>query len=129
MKTRTYQNSLVILFALTWGLVILDRNAISFLFPFLKDEFGWNNAQIGEVVMVTGFGFVISSLFLTSLADRSGLKKLWLVPCIILAGVFSGSTAIAATMTAMLVVRFMTGFADGPIYPLMTSILTVQGDP
>jgi predicted MFS family arabinose efflux permease len=129
MKTRTYQNSLVILFALTWGLVILDRNAISFLFPFLKDEFGWNNAQIGQVVMVTGVGFVVSSLFLTSLADRSGLKKLWLVPCIVLAGVFSGSTAIAATMTAMLFVRFMTGFADGPIYPLMTSILTVQGDP
>jgi ACS family hexuronate transporter-like MFS transporter len=29
----------------------------------------------------------------------------------------------------MLIVRFLTGFADGPIYPLMTSVLTVQGDP
>ena len=85
--------------------------------------------QTGQIVMVTGFGFVISSLLLTSLADRSGLKKLWLVPVIILSGIFSGGTAFAGSLTVMLVVRFLTGFADGPIYPLMTSVLTVQGEP
>jgi predicted MFS family arabinose efflux permease len=79
--------------------------------------------------MVTGFGFVISSLFLTPLADKSGLKKVWLVPLIILAGVFSGGTAFAGTLMFMFVVRFLTGFADGPIYPLMTSVLTVQTEP
>ncbi len=129
MKTRTYQNSIAILFALTWGLVLLDRNAISFLFPVLMKEFHLNNAQTGEIVMVTGFGFVISSVFLTSLADKSGLKKWWLVPVIVLSGFFSGATAVATSLTVMLLVRFLTGFADGPIYPLMTSVLKVQGDP
>jgi len=93
------------------------------------DTFDLNNAQTGRIVMVTGLGFVVSSLFLTPLADKSGLKKVWLIPLIILAGVFSGSTAFAGTLMFMLVVRFLTGFADGPIYPLMTSILTVQGEP
>ncbi len=129
MKDQTYQNTIAILFALTWGLVILDRNAIAFLFPILMETFHLNNAQTGQIVMLTGFGFVISSLVLTSMADRSGLKKAWLVPLIILAGVFSGSTAFAASLTVILIVRFLTGFADGPIYPLMTSVLTVQGDP
>jgi predicted MFS family arabinose efflux permease len=129
MKIRTYQNVIAVLFALTWGLVLLDRNAITFLFPILMKEFNLNNAQTGQIVMVTGFGFVISSIFITSLADRSGLKKLWLVPVIILSGIFSGGTAIAGSLTAMLIVRFLTGFADGPIYPLMTSVLKVQGDP
>ena len=129
MNKTTYQNSIAVLFALTWGFVILDRNAITFLFPTLMEVFGLNNAQTGEIVMVTGLGFVISSLFLTSLADKTGLKKIWLVPVIILAGVFSGSTALAGSLTAMLIVRFLTGFADGPVYPLMTSVLTVQGDP
>ncbi len=129
MKERTYQNSLGILFALTWGFVILDRQAITFLFTILKDTFHLNNTQTGDIVMVTGLGFVISSLFITPLADRSGLKKVWLVPVIILAGVFSGSTAFAGSLAAMLVVRFLTGFADGPVYPLMTSVLKVQGDP
>jgi MFS family permease len=129
MKIQTYRNTLATLFALTWGLVILDRNAITFLFPILMDEFHLNNAQTGEIVMVTGFGFVLTSLFLTPLADKSGLKKIWLVPLIILAGVFSGSTAVVGSLAAMLVVRSLTGLADGPIYPLMTSVLTVQGDP
>jgi MFS transporter, ACS family, hexuronate transporter len=129
MKTRTYQNSIAVLFSLTWGLVLLDRNAISFLFPILMKEFNLNNAQTGQIVMVTGFGFVISSIFITSLADKSGLKKLWLVPVIILSGIFSGATAVASSLTVMLIVRFLTGFADGPIYPLMTSVLKVQGDP
>jgi ACS family hexuronate transporter-like MFS transporter len=129
MKTRTYQNTIAVLFALTWGLVLLDRNAISFLFPILMKEFHLNNAQTGQIVMVTGFGFVISSIFLTSLADKSGLKKLWLVPIIILSGVFSGATAISTSLMVFLAVRFLTGFADGPIYPLMTSVLKVQGAP
>jgi predicted MFS family arabinose efflux permease len=128
MKKQTYQNTIAILFALTWGLVLLDRNAIATLFPILMDTFKLNNAQTGEIVMVTGIGFVISSLLLTPLADKSGLKRIWLVPVIILSGIFSGSTAFAGSLTAMLVVRFLTGFADGPIYPLMTSVLTIQGD-
>jgi predicted MFS family arabinose efflux permease len=129
MKKRTYQNTIALLFALTWGLVLLDRNAISFLFPVLMKAFNLNNAQTGQIVMVTGFGFVISSLLLTPLADRSGLKKLWLVPVIIFSGIFSGATAFTGSLTVMLIVRFLTGFADGPIYPLMTSVLKVQGDP
>lgn len=129
MKKRTYQNTLVTLFALSWGFVLLDRNAIAFLFPILMKTFNLNNAQTGDLVMVTGLGFVISSLFITPLADRSGLKKVWIVPVIILAGVFSGSTAFASSMTVMLIVRFLTGLADGPAYPLMTSVLKVQGEP
>jgi MFS family permease len=129
MKKQTYQNTIAILFALTWGLVILDRQAITFIFPVLMETFGLNNAQTGKIILVTGLGFVISSLFLTPLSDRSGLKKLWLVPIIIAAGVFSGGTAFATSLIAMFIVRFLTGFADGPVYPLMTSILTVQGDP
>jgi hypothetical protein len=44
MKTKTYQNGIAILFALTWGLVLLDRNAITYLFPVLMETFGLNNA-------------------------------------------------------------------------------------
>jgi MFS family permease len=79
MKKKTYQNVIALLFALTWGLVLLDRNAITFLFPVLMKAFDLNNAQTGQIVMVTGFGFVLSSLFITPLADRSGLKRIWLV--------------------------------------------------
>jgi MFS family permease len=129
MKIKTYQNAIAVLFALTWGLVLLDRNAISFLFPILMKTFNLNNAQTSQMVMYTGFGFVISSLLLTSLADRSGLKKAWLIPAIIFSGIFSGSTAFAGSLTAFIIVRFLTGFADGPIYPLMTSVLAAQGDP
>ena len=129
MKTKTYQNTIAVLFAITWGLVLFDRQAITFLFPTLMETFNLNNTQTGEIVMVTGFGFVLASLFVTPLADKSGLKKMWLVPAIILTGIFSGSTAFATTLTVMLIVRFLTGFADGPVYPLMTSVLTVQGDP
>ena len=129
MEKRGYQNAIASLFAVTWGLVLLDRNAIALLFPVLMKEFNLNNAQTGEIVMYTGFGFALSSLFVTPLADRTGLKKAWLAPLIVLSGVFSGSTAFVGALTAMVVVRFLTGFADGPIYPLMSSILTVQGDP
>jgi MFS transporter, ACS family, hexuronate transporter len=129
LRKQHYQNTIAILFALTWGLVLLDRNAINTLFPILMKAFNLNNSQTSQIVMVTGFGFFISSLLLTPAADKSGLKKMWLVPAIILSGIFSGGTAFAGSLMFMLAVRFLTGFADGPIYALMTSILKVQGDP
>jgi predicted MFS family arabinose efflux permease len=129
MEKRTYQNTIAILFALAWGFVILDRQAITFLFTILMKAFNLNNTQIGDIVTVTGLGFVISSLLLTPLADKTGLKKAWLVPVVLLAGVFSGCTAFAGSLMVMFIIRFLTGFADGPAYPLMTSVLTIQGDP
>ena len=129
MKKPTYQNLLAVLFALAWGFALLDRNAIALLFPILMKTFNLNNAQTGQIVSMTGYGFVISSLLITSIADRSGLKKIWLIPAIILTGIFSGGTAFAGSIAFMLGIRFLTGFAEGPMYPLMTSTLMVQGDP
>jgi len=129
VKVKTYQITLGILFAITWGLVLLDRNAITFLFPVLMEEFGLNNAQTGQIVMFTGIGFFLSSLLLTPFADKTGKKKAWLIPLILLTGIFSGGTAIAAGLLAFVIIRFFVGVAEGPLYPLMTSTLKVQGEP
>jgi MFS family permease len=74
MKKRTYRNTIAILFALAWGFVILDRQAITFLFPILMETFNLNNAQTGGIVMVTGLGFVISSFLTFGLPETRKVK-------------------------------------------------------
>lgn len=120
---------LVILFALTWGFLFLDRITITFLFPILTKEFGLNNAQVGLISMATSLGYALFSILFSIIADRSGYRKKWLVPFLIIAAIISGSSAFAATFSAFLIIRLFTGVSEGPVFPLISSMVSVQGRP
>lgn len=74
MKNEKLRFSVILLFGLTVGFVFLDRQAISFLFPALVQQFGLNNAQVGQIGMVQTLGFAIFALLFSIIADRIGRK-------------------------------------------------------
>ena len=62
MKERTYQSSLVILFTLSRRFIMLDRNALAFLFPILMKTLAATTA----IGMARGelFGTTIQTMLL-----------------------------------------------------------------
>ena len=46
----TYENRLVLVLSLTFGVVFLDRQALNFLAPFIIDDLGLTNTEIGMLV-------------------------------------------------------------------------------
>lgn len=129
MENRRYQAILIGLLALTWGFVFLDRVVITYLFPILTQEFGFNNAQVGLINMVTSLGYIGFSIFFCIFADRSGFRKKWLVPLVLLAAVFSGASAFAVTFMAFVLLRLLVGVSEGPVFPLISSIVNVETNP
>ena len=127
--TSGYQNGMVTLFALSWGLLFLDRMSISFLFPILVPVFHLNNFQVGVITMSTSLTFAVFSFLIPFFAERTPYRKRWLVPTLIIAALFSGLTAITNIFAMLLLVRFLTGIFEGPAYPLMNSMMKADTDP
>lgn len=129
MKAMRYETRLITLLAFTWGFVFLDRVVITYLFPILSAQFGFSAAEIGAINMVTSLGYIGASIVVSILADRSGWRKRWLVPLVVLAAVFSGASAFAASFTAFMILRFLVGTSEGPVFPLISSIVSAQTEP
>ncbi|NLM20312.1 MAG: MFS transporter [Peptococcaceae bacterium] len=129
MYSSKYQRTLVILFCLSWGFVFLDRQAITFVFPMLVEEFQMSMAEVGSITMWCSLAFAISGIIFGVAADRTGYRKRLLIPFLILGALFSGLTAIGSTVFMLMVIRFLVGFFEGPVYPLQTTMMQQQTDP
>jgi MFS family permease len=72
---RGYEYKLLAIFFITWGIVFMDRLAISFLAPIVTPRLHMNNADIGWVGFATSFCFAISSIVFGFVSDRLGYRK------------------------------------------------------
>ena len=71
----TYENKLILLLFLTFGLVFMDKMSFTFLLPFIADDLGFSNTQSGAVIGIIAAFFGVSTLIFSSISDLIGSKK------------------------------------------------------
>jgi MFS family permease len=120
---RRYEYTVLAIFFFTWGIIFMDRLAISFLLPIIVPKLGLNNTDVGFIGFVTTACFAVSSVVFGALSDKLGYRKKLLLPFIFGTGVFAGLGVVTETFGQLLVVRGLVGFCEGPISPLIYSIL------
>ncbi|PLS05398.1 MFS transporter [Neobacillus cucumis] len=118
-----YENFLVITMFLIVGLVFLDRLSLGFIFPKIAPELGLSNTQLGITVSVTGLFFGLSTLIFASLSDFIGKKKPMLVIFVFLFSIATLLSGIVGSFATLLLVRGIMGLAEGPVMPLVQSIV------
>jgi MFS transporter, ACS family, hexuronate transporter len=123
---KQYQNFIVAIMFVVYGLVFLDRLSIVFLFPFIAPELGLNNTQIGLAVGITGFAFGISTLIFASISDFLGRKKAMLIILIFVFSITTFLSGIVESFASLLLVRLLMGIAEGPVVPLVQSIVMAE---
>src|SRR5689334_19847783 len=72
---RGYQWVLTALLSLNFGLVLFDRNALSFLMPFVQPELGFTNTQVGVLAGGLSLTWALSAFGAGIVADRFGSRK------------------------------------------------------
>jgi len=115
----------IITFALCAASLIMDGwdvQAISFVGPEIRPEWGLTGQQFGQILAVTNVGVLIGSLVFTVLADRIGRRP-----------VLIGTTTFFAIMTLlaagsdsfeeMRALRFIGGVGMGSIIPNATALI------
>lgn len=119
-----YEWTMTWLFFGCFGFVFLDRLAVSFLLPLITSDLKINNQQVGYIGLVTTGAYAISAIVFGALSDRSGKRKAWLIPFVLITGIFSGAGVFVHSFPQLLLVRGIVGIGEGPLWPLMMAMLS-----
>ncbi len=125
-RLTSYENGLVLMMSLCNGVVALDRSAVSFLSPWIKDEFGINNTQLGFLASGLSIAVAASSYLLSSLADATRRRKQVLVVMLVLFSLCSALSGLATGFGVLLAARVLLGLTEGPIAPVAQSVVAIE---
>lgn len=123
-----YEWKAVLLLALGFGLVGLDRWMIGPLYPLMMKDLNLDYQDLGNIMGILGLAWGASSLFAGRLADRIGRRKV-LIPATILFSLMTGLTGVAMGLTSLLIIRFMMGVSEGAFGPTSVALTAEASKP
>lgn len=128
-KNRTgYQVALTSLLSLNFGFVLFDRNASSFLMPFIQPDLGLNNTQVGLLAGALSLTWSIAALGIGVVSDRTGSRKGLLILSTLAFSLCSFGSGLATTFALLLGTRLLMGAAEGGIMPISQSLIATEVD-
>ncbi|WP_314173839.1 MFS transporter [Streptomyces winkii] len=122
-EAHRYENRLLLILFLSFGFVFFDRQALSFLAPFINKEFSLSNTELGTLSGVLALTWALSGMVAGRLSDRLGRRKPILVAAVVLFSCFSAAGGLVAGFAGLLVARALMGVAEGAVLPLSQSLM------
>ena len=79
ITSTAYQWRLTALLSVSFGFVLFDRNALSFLMPFVQPELQLSNTEVGVLLGGLSLTWAIAAFGVGVVADRFGSRKSLLI--------------------------------------------------
>jgi MFS family permease len=127
-ENRRYQWTLILLLSFNFGIVFFDRNAFSFLTPFIQPALGLSNFQIGLIAGAFSFTWALAGLGVGRLSDYLGRRKIILVVATLVFSLASALSGLAGSFIALLAARLLMGMAEGGIMPISQTLIVAEVD-
>jgi len=124
-----YQIALTALLSLNFGLVLFDRNALSFLMPFVQPELGLDNTQVGMLAGALSLTWAVAALGIGALADRYASRKRLLILSTLAFSACSFGSGLATSFMLLLASRLLMGLAEGGIMPISQALIASEVSP
>jgi len=124
-----YENRLLFVLSLSFGFVFFDRNAMSFLAPFVARDLSLSNTQIGILVSALSLTWALSGYLLGAQSDRSGRRKPYLLVAVVVFSACSFVSGLAGSFFMLLAARLLMGVAEGPILPISQTLMATNSTP
>jgi predicted MFS family arabinose efflux permease len=128
-KLFSYENSIVLLMALTFGCLFFDRLALNFLMPYVAKDLALSNTQIGLLAGGLSLTWAFSSYFSTVWAEANNRKKVVFVMAVFVFSICSFGSGLATSFVTLLLARLIMGFAEGPVIPLAQNFVERESSP
>ena len=125
----SYQITLTVLLSLNFGFVLFDRNASSFLMPFIQPDLALTNTQVGMLSGALSLTWSLAAFGIGVVSDRTGWRKGLLVLSTLAFSVCSFGSGLVASFTMLLATRLLMGVAEGGIMPISQSLIASDVDP
>jgi MFS family permease len=122
-KLLTYQDGLAILLGLTFGVVMFDRNAISYLAPLIVTDLKLSNAELGIASSVVALTWAIAGCFVGRISDNSGRRKPYLILAAVVFSLCSIASGFAGGFFSLVMARLLMGVGEGPVGSLSVALI------
>lgn len=119
-KTR---NVLAGLLFLGWALGNLDRYLMNYAIVYIGKDLSLTATETGLVLSSFFLGYAIMQMPGGVLADRFGAKRVLLI-AVIVWSIFTGLTAIAWSLSVMVIIRFLFGIGEGGFQPSASKLIS-----
>ena len=125
----TYENGILLLLGFTFGLIFFDRNAVGVLTPYIVEDLGLSNAQLGMLSSGLALSWAISAYAFSAWSDRKGSRKPFILLSIIVFSLCSAGSGLAGSFGFLLLARIVMGLAEGPFLPICLSVMNEESSP
>ena len=125
----TYENALLLILGLTFGIVFVDRNALTNLMPFVVADLKLNNTQVGLLGAALSVTWAASGYLVGILSDKAGKRKPFLIAAVVVFSLCSFLSGIAKGFAVLIAARFILGLSEGPILPISQSLMVGATSP
>ncbi len=123
-----YETRLMAVLCLTFGFVFFDRNAMSYLGPYVQKDLGLSYTQVSSLSSALSFAFALSALGIGYLSDRTGKRKSILVVTVVIFSLCSVLSGMAASFALLFLSRMLMGAAEGGVLPISQSLIALESD-
>ncbi|GGA46102.1 MFS transporter [Paenibacillus physcomitrellae] len=120
-SSTAYEWKVVLLMAMGFGLVGLDRWIITPMFPVMMGDLHLDYQDLGNIIAVLGLSWGVFSIVMGSLSDKFGRRKV-LIPSIILFSLLSILTGLAGGLASLLLIRAVMGVTEGSFSPASVAV-------
>lgn len=117
------QYGIIILCGLVMFLDGFDTQAISYMVPLIAKEWGLSREVLGPIFSSALTGLMVGYLVLSPLSDRFGHRRLIMISTVTFA-LLTLITVLAASVTQLIGLRFVTGIALGAAIPSAVALTT-----
>ncbi|GHE53549.1 MFS transporter [Streptomyces longispororuber] len=121
-EARRYEHRLLLVLFAAFGFVFFDRQALTFLAPFISDDFHLSHTALGVLSGVLALTWALSGLVCGRLADRYGRRPV-LIAAVVLFSCFSAAGGLMTGFAGLLIARALMGLAEGAVLPLAQSLM------
>lgn len=128
-RLLSYENWLVFILGLMFGFVFLDRNALSFLAPFVVKDLGLTNTQVGLLTSGLSLTWAVSGYLIGLASDATGKRRAYLVAAVVIFSLCSFGSGLAGSFMTLLMARMVMGLAEGPTLPISQSLIAIESSP
>ena len=128
-RGAVYQVMLTALLSLNFGIVLFDRNALSFLMPFVQPDLSLNNTKVGILAGGLSLTWSLAAFGIGMVADRTGWRKGLLVAATLAFSVCSFLSGVATSFALLLGARLLMGVAEGGIMPISQALIATEVPP
>jgi ACS family hexuronate transporter-like MFS transporter len=101
----------------------LDRQTLSVLAPYLKDEFHWSNRDFALVVIAFRIAYAVMQTVGGRLVDRLGTRN-GLSLTVLFYSIAAMATSFATGLRSFCAIRFLLGAGEAPNWPAATKAVS-----